>query len=116
MNLTSYAKRKGGKIWRCSKNRKEWSQRLSPFLKTFLLKIKTVCRCHIRLYVLLVSENATIDCQFDVNGEFGGVSKKSVSNIYCFCREVCDLKLCKESGQMRGPGKIVGVDKSNFKI
>jgi len=57
-----------------------------------------------------------IDCQFDVNGEFRGVSKKSVSNIYSFCREVCDLELCKQQCQLGGAGKIVEVDESNFKI
>ena len=57
-----------------------------------------------------------IDCQFDVNGEFRGVSKKSVSNIYCFCREVCDLELNKKQCQLGGEGKIVEVDESNFKI
>jgi len=44
------------------------------------------------------------------------VSNKSVFNIYCFCREVCDLELNKKQCQLGGEGKIVEVDESNFKI
>jgi len=49
-------------------------------------------------------------------GRIGGVSKKSVSNIYSFCREVCDLELNKKQCQLGGEGKIVEVDNSNFKL